>query len=457
LRTLTALPTPDDVVERVAVSLPQDSALIELVAYTHKPLVPEPGTPESKVPRQLRYLALVLFPDARIRALDLGPAAPIDLAASRSRDALAGRNAGYQRDAQALYQLAFKPLVPLLGNVRRLFLAPDGQLGLVPFEALHDGHRFLINGFDFTYLTSGKDLLPPPAGTAPARSVVVFADPDFSASPVVASSSSRALESTERSYSIERFFSTQRAELAAQRWEPLPGTRQEAKTLQGLFPHAQLFLGSAATKEQLLHLETPGILHIATHGFFLDDPTAPAATRGLGHLDTPGDPGPAQRPSDPLLRSFLVLAGARAPAPEAGEVGPRRPEDSLVTALELAGLNLWGTELVVLSACDTARGDVKLGQGVYGLRRAFVVAGAETVVMSLWKVNDGTTRTLMESYYRNLLAGKGRAAALHEAMLALREQKPHPYYWAPFIAIGRDAPLRALTPPATSHTPGHPR
>ncbi|MFP2906715.1 CHAT domain-containing protein, partial [Pyxidicoccus sp. 3LFB2] len=100
----------------------------------------------------------------------------------------------------------------------------------------------------------------------------------------------------------------------------------------------------------------------------------------------------------------------------------------------------------VLSACDTGRGDVKLGQGVYGLRRAFVVAGAETVVMSLWKVNDDTTRQLMEAYYLKLLAGQGRAGALREAMLWLRTTLPHPHYWAPFIALGQDAPLRGLGP-----------
>ncbi|HYH94497.1 CHAT domain-containing protein, partial [Hyalangium sp.] len=131
--------------------------------------------------------------------------------------------------------------------------------------------------------------------------------------------------------------------------------------------------------------------------------------------------------------------------------------DSLVTALELAGLDLWGTELVVLSACDTGRGDVKLGQGIYGLRRALVVAGAETLVTSLWKVNDETTRMLMEGYYRNLLAGKGRAMALREAMLTLREQQPHPHFWAPFITLGKDAPLRGLAPvPQPPLAPTHP-
>ena len=440
LRALTALPPPDEVVDRVAASLPQDGALVELVAYKHEPLVPKPGTPKHEIPRQLRYLALVLLPDGRIRAHDLGPAAPIDHAASRFRDALAYHFPTYQGAAQKLYELAFRPLVQHLGNTRRIYLAPDGQLGLVPFAALHDGRRFLVETFDFTYLTSGKELLPRPEAPPPARAVVVFADPDFNASPVAPSSSGGA--PAERSYAVERFFSTRR-DLVDQSWVPLPETRQEAMFLKSLFPQAQLFLGLDATKERLLHLLTPGILHIATHGFFLGDEAAPAGTRGAVEVGLPGHTDSVLRPTDPLLRSGLVLAGAQ--AAKTGET--RRPEDAVVTALELAGLDLWGTELVVLSACNTGRGDVKLGQGIYGLRRAFVVAGAETVVMSLWKVNDETTRALMESYYRNLRAGKGRTTALREAMLALREKEPHPFFWAPFITVGKDSPLRGLVSP----------
>ncbi|ATB38980.1 hypothetical protein CYFUS_004419 [Cystobacter fuscus] len=124
---------------------------------------------------------------------------------------------------------------------------------------------------------------------------------------------------------------------------------------------------------------------------------------------------------------------------------------SLATAAELAGLDLWGTQLVVLSACDTGRSQVRLGQGIYGLRRALVIAGAETVIMSLWKVNDDSTQELMNiyyRYYRNLLAGQGRASALREAMRSFRKEHPesHPQDWAPFIALGSDAPLRAIAP-----------
>ncbi|WP_414654191.1 CHAT domain-containing tetratricopeptide repeat protein [Hyalangium sp.] len=452
LRALTALPPPADVVDRVAAALPQDGALVELIAYQDRPIVLRPRRPGSKIPSQLRYLALVLRPGARIRALDLGPAAPIDRAASRLRDALARHDAHYQGVAQALYRLAFEPLLPLLGDTRRIFLAPDGQLSLVPFAALHDGQRFLVDTLDFTYLTSGKDLLPRPDETSPARSLVVLADPDFGTPPAAETASPMgAPQLAERFYPVERFFSTLRADLAGQPWASLPGTRQEAEALQRLIPEAQVFLGPEATKERLLHLAKPGILHIATHGFFLGNPAAPAGARAVGSFGALGDTRLAQRAPDPMLRSGLVLAGARTSATKDDETARRRLDDALVTALELAGLDLWGTQLVVLSACDTGRGDVKLGQGVYGLRRALVVAGAETLVMSLWRVNDATTAELMEDYYRHLLAGKGRAVALRESMLALREKQPHPHFWAPFIVIGKDAPLRGLAP-----TPQHP-
>jgi CHAT domain-containing protein len=144
----------------------------------------------------------------------------------------------------------------------------------------------------------------------------------------------------------------------------------------------------------------------------------------VGHFGALSQDPLAAPPSDPLLRSGLLFAGANTPTPDASSLTQPPPDSALVTALELAGLNLWGTQLVVLSACGTGRGDVQLGQGVYGLRRALIVAGAETVVMSLWKVTDETTRSLMEAYYTNLLAGQGRASALREAMRWLSATQP---------------------------------
>jgi CHAT domain-containing protein/Tfp pilus assembly protein PilF len=465
LRALAALPSPATIVDRVANALPEDGALVEFIAYLDRSREPSPGNPMSQphglalaARSQLRYLALVLLPDKSTRALDLGPAEPIDLAAARLRDALANRDAAYEGLAQELYQLAFQPLLPLLGGTRRLFLSPDGQLALVPFAALHDGHQFLVESFDFTYLTSGKDLLPRPQETVPADSVAVLADPDFSAPPpppalVRVENSAQTTRS-----SVEPFFSLSLGNRVHRAWNPipLPGTRQEAEAIRRLLPRAQLFLGPEATKERLLRLETPGILHLATHGFFLGDASAPTHSRAVAQFGALGDTPLAARLPDPLLRSGLLFTGAGSAAPDASSATQSPPDSALATALELSGLNLWGTQLVVLSACDTGRGDVRLGQGVYGLRRAFIVAGAETLVMSLWKVNDETTRTLMEAYYTNLLAGQGRASALREAMRSLRAIKPEPHYWAPFIALGRDAPLRLLAPDPSRRpeTPG---
>ncbi|WP_164017451.1 CHAT domain-containing tetratricopeptide repeat protein [Pyxidicoccus trucidator] len=442
LRALTALPPPEQIVDRVAAALPSGGVLVELVAWLDQPLGPVAGTRESQGLHRVHYLALVLFLDGSIRAVDLGTASRIDRAAKNLRAALARRDSGYKRSAQALYALAFQPLLPLLGKARRVYLAPDGQLGLVPFATLHDGQRSLLDSFELSYLTSGKDLLPRADGVSPARSVIVLADPDLT-SPLAASQV-KTSSSTSRSTGLERFLDTRGASVANPSWVPLPGTRQEAEALQRLMPQAQLFLGKEATRERLLGITTPGVLHIAAHGYFEEDATPVSGSRAVGHFGGfNGGKWPLPQ-ADPLLRSGLVLAGARAPTPPGA--ARSQANRSLVTALELSGLNLWGTQLVVLSACDTGRGDVKLGQGIYGLRRAFIVAGAETVVTSLWKVNDDSTRLFMEEYYRFLLAGRGRTEALNLAMRKLRESRPHPYYWAPFIALGQDGPLQLAHP-----------
>ena len=136
---------------------------------------------------------------------------------------------------------------------------------------------------------------------------------------------------------------------------------------------------------------------------------------------------------NPLLRSGLALAGAN--------LTRDSHDDGILTALEAAGLNLWGTKLVTLSACDTGIGEVRNGEGVYGLRRAFVLAGTETVVMSLWPVSDYITRETMVAYYKGLRAGLGRGDALRHAKIAMLVRKAHPFYWASFIQSGEWASL----------------
>ena len=186
LRALRGLPWPKDIVQQVARALPRNGALVELVAYDERPLVPKPCTPESQIPHEPRYLALVLLPTGDIRTADLGPAAPIDLAAARLHESLASRDVRYVATAQELHRLAFAPLAPLLRPQRRVYISPDGQLGFVPFNVLHDGERFVADTYDVCYLTSGKDLLRRSDPALASGAVVVFADPRLLRRPAAA-------------------------------------------------------------------------------------------------------------------------------------------------------------------------------------------------------------------------------------------------------------------------------
>jgi CHAT domain-containing protein len=219
-------------------------------------------------------------------------------------------------------------------------------------------------------------------------------------------------------------------------FRPLGYTSLEAKDLAALLklqPENLLVQGNA-TEGRLKNLHGPRILHLASHGFFLNDQDLPNSTE-LNSTQTE-----TRAESNPLLRSGIALSGANA-----RRSGPK--DDGIFTALEAAQLDLHGTELVVLSACDTGIGEVLNGEGVYGLRRALVLAGAQTQVTSLWKVSDEATRILMVDFYKRLLAGEGRSEALRHAQqnLMADPKYAHPYYWASFVPIGNWTPLPART------------
>jgi CHAT domain-containing protein len=203
-------------------------------------------------------------------------------------------------------------------------------------------------------------------------------------------------------------------ELSGVYFAPLVSTAREGRAIKALFPEATFLSGASATKAALMAVDAPRFLHIATHGFFLGSPAAF---------------------ENPLLRSGLALSGANVAAARRGP--------GILTALEASNLNLWGTKLVTLSACDTGVGEVRSGEGVYGLRRAFFLAGAETLVMSLWPVTDSVTREMMTAYYGGLRRGLGRGDALRQAQLAMlgRARTRHPFFWASFIQAGEWANL----------------
>ncbi|MBI1759806.1 MAG: CHAT domain-containing protein [Acidobacteria bacterium] len=427
----------------VQAAIPSEAALIEFASF--RPFNAR-YTKQSEAYGAPRYVAYVLRHTGEPQALELGDQQTIDAAIERWRKALRDAHATeVKKYGRAVDRLVMQPLRPLLGQTRRVLLAPDGSLNLIPFAALVDGrNEYLIKRYHFSYLTSGRDLLRLQVKQPSRQGALIIANPDFGESAANASSTQRALVARPVIAPAEDGVSI----LSVAFFPALPGTAGEAAALKELWPDAAVYSAQQATETQLKQADGPAILHIATHGFFLPDATP-------GTRSAAADPLARLQLDNPLLRSGLALAGANQL-----KGGPTQEDDGIFTALEAAGLDLWGTRLVVLSACDTGVGEVKTGEGVYGLRRALVLAGSETQVMSLWPVSDAVTRDMMIAYYRGLQQGEARAAALQQVQLRMleraergltpdgRKQHPqrardysHPFYWASFILSGEDAKL----------------
>jgi CHAT domain-containing protein/Tfp pilus assembly protein PilF len=417
--------------DAVQAALPADGALIEFAVYTPQ----EPRTEKDGPPR---YIAYTLEAQGQPKWADLGEAAVIDRAVGAWRKALRDPNRmDVKRLARAMDEIVMRPLRPLLGDTRRLLIAPDGSLNLIPFAALVDErNQYLIENYTISYLTSGRDLLRLQTSQPSENAPMVVANPAFGrAATAVARAGQNAAGFRSggpgrRQNDPEQIY-----------FQPLPSTRHEALAIKATLRKASMLLRDRATESALKRARAPRILHIATHGFFLDDQEAPPAeTRGFFDDYPLRSSGLrfskwAAKVENPLLRSGLALAGANR--------GRGGDDDGLLTALEVAGLDLWGTKLVTLSACDTGVGEVKNGEGVQGLRRALVLAGSESQVMSLWPVLDTTTRDLMVPYYKALRQGKGRSDGLRQAQLRMlrSEDCQHPFYWAAFIQSGEWANL----------------
>jgi len=238
--------------------------------------------------------------------------------------------------------------------------------------------------------------------------------------------------------------------VGGRKFRQLEGARQEGMEVAHLLQVSPVF-GGDAREGRIKRYRSPRILHFATHGFFLKN--APSDERG-NPLGAPAPWDDSRKAPDrlcgyanPMLNSGLALAGIN--TWRDGGVLPDDAEDGVLTAVDVSGLDLTGTEIVVLSACDTGLGDARFGEGVLGLRRAFVVAGGRSVVMSLWKVPDRETRVLMVDFYQRLLSGIPREQALREAQLAIKENHPDPLYWGAFILQGAPGRIEADSPSAT--------
>ncbi|MDF5714359.1 MAG: CHAT domain-containing protein [Rhizonema sp. NSF051] len=430
---------PDLILQAIQSHIPQDAAIVEIVQYRSFNLKAKGNQFWGKS----HYAAAVLRSSGEPKWVDLGESTTIDKSIAELRTALAlvgsrssieiqPVNGTHQNSLPQVQQLARKvdqlvmaPIRPLLGDARHLLLSPDGQLTLIPFEALVDEKgKYLIQSYAFSYLTSGRDLLRLQSVASSQTAPVVFADVDYNQQTTVAAAQS--------SNTVRGVQNRRSQDLASVSFPPLSNTKEEAEKIKAIFPETTLKLGQSATETAIKQLNSPSILHLATHGFFLSDPEVKLVNDEFGKQPK------VLNLENPLLRSGLALAGAN----NRNQVSSGA-NDGVLTALEVAGLSLRGTQLVVLSACETGLGDVKVGDGLYGLRRALVIAGSQSQVLSLWKVSDAGTKELMVKYYQGLKAGKGRHEALRDAQLEMLKNPSyqHPFYWASFVPSGDWTPL----------------
>ena len=433
--------------------------LIEFV-HTYVRVPVPPG--ERPHPCAPRYFAFVLSdsPGEMPRLLDLGDGGEIDESVKRVRESMQGfrrdsfgdeksREEDFRAASRELYEKVFAPLRAAVGSATTVYLAPDGELNRVPFEALVDREgKYLIETYRFAYLSSGRDLLRQPA--AHAQGTVVFAAPDYDLGSKERESGAKLVLAALSPPTAAAFTGTRSTDVRGLEWEPLTGAQSEARDIERELAGTQYapvrsFTGTAAIEEAFKAIRAPRLLHVSTHGFFLPDQRLPpeellgpmplqagfGAARGLAQL---------RGVENPMLRSGLVLAGAN-------KLGEAAPDDSAIddgwlTAEEIAMMDLTGTDLVVLSACESGLGDVPYGEGVSGLRRAFLYAGARTLVTSLFKVPDKETSELMSNFYGGLKAGKSKLDALRDAQLAMIQRRreahgtAHPFYWGSFVLVG---------------------
>jgi CHAT domain-containing protein/tetratricopeptide (TPR) repeat protein len=463
--------------------LPDGAALVSFVRY-NKSTLTAPAQTSSGSGARLRdipsYAAFVLRsgnPDAVF--VPLGRADSLeDLIASwrtammtslkPTPDATNGTPAApsFRSLGVMLTRRVWDPLASSLAGVNRVFVVPDGQLNLVSLAALPSGssHYLVEDGPTLHYLSAERDIVPTePAQSHRVAGLLTIGGPAFANTSSLTERTQTQTTVAAASASVSfRGALSNCIGLQAMRFDPLPGTRVEAEAVARLWNRlgpgiasteesATVLTGTNATESAFKTLSAHHrVLHLATHGFFLGDgcATATVGTRSVGGLvsaSSANDSKPPRAttrvrtaPENPLVLSGLAFAGAnRRAAAAPGE------DDGILTAEEVASMNLEGVDWAVLSACDTGLGTVTAGEGVLGLRRAFQIAGVHTVIMSLWSVEDLATQQWMEALYRARLGDHlDTADAVRQANLTLirerraRGQSTNPFFWAAFVAAG---------------------
>jgi CHAT domain-containing protein/tetratricopeptide (TPR) repeat protein len=328
-----------------------------------------------------------------------------------------------QLDDTRSYDAFWKPFETSLKGMKKVYVCPDGVFNQINFNTLKNPttKKFLIDDYEIQQVTNLKDLLTvKPARAVKTAKIIGFPDYKYLADGAVNNQNESSL-----SEGMKREFSGMQI-------ADLPGTQQEISSISEVLEKggitSDVLTGKAATESALKQTTSPSILHIATHGFFLKDVdiSSKATSEYIGV-------NAEKLKENPLLRSGILLAGAQ----HSVSGGSRGSEnDGILTAYEMMNLNLDNTQLIVLSACETGLGEVQAGEGVYGFQRALIIAGAGSVMMSLWKVDDKVTRELMVTFYQFWMQGNTVRDAFRKAQQKIRESNPDPYYWGAFVLVG---------------------
>jgi CHAT domain-containing protein len=318
---------------------------------------------------------------------------------------------------QYSHDIFWKPIQSQLKGVTKIYLSPDGVYNKINLLTLFntESNQYLIDQLAIEQLSNLREMLSPSPVHAMLQSASLFGSPDFKMGGQATASIAK-VNST--AYNI-----------IGSGLPELPATKDEVMKIADLLKANQwtikTYLSVDASEDAVKALENTGVLHIATHGFFIpagqDDQPIVHSQR----LD--------QAVNNPLLRSGVVLSGAEKFLNSTTE---SNLEDGILTAYEAMNLNLDKTELVVLSACETGAGEIRNGEGVYGLQRSFLLAGAANILMSLWKVDDEATQELMVEFYTQWNKTKNKATAFHNTQLQMKKKYEAPYYWGSFVMIG---------------------
>jgi CHAT domain-containing protein/Tfp pilus assembly protein PilF len=346
----------------------------------------------------------------------------------------------------SFFDAFWKPLEPALKGVERIYFSPDGALNQVALGDVAGGDgQFLMEKYDLRIVSSTKDILGGPRKATTNDSAVLVGNPAFDLDEAQQRTALESLHAapaaTDAAPEAQEIASLRSRELESGKLDPLPGTQIEVEEIATMLEkqrwQAHLYTREHALKETVMEVKGPRVLHLATHGFFEPDQQKADQRESDQHSAT-------EQPAnveDPMLRSGLFFAGANRRL--SGHATPADFDDGVLTAYEASQLNLQGTELVVLSACETGLGEVAAGEGVFGLRRALQVAGADSVLMSMWAVPDKETQELMVLFYEKLLAGEDKHVALRKAQLEMRARvkvrygEDRPQYWGAFVLVGR--------------------